>query len=94
MLRAVGMTRRQVRRTIRHESIVTSLVGAAPGIAIGVVLAALGITELSDEGFVFVFPYATLAVVVLASILVGIVAAVLPALWASGPDVLHALQYE
>src|ERR671911_1571353 len=40
MLRAVGMTRRQVRRMIRHESIVTALIGAALGIAVGIFLAA------------------------------------------------------
>ena len=39
MLRAVGMTRRQVRRMIRHESIITALLGAAFGIPLGVALA-------------------------------------------------------
>ncbi|TML69803.1 MAG: FtsX-like permease family protein, partial [Actinobacteria bacterium] len=41
MLRAVGMTRRQVRRMIRHESVITALLGAAFGIPLGVVLAVL-----------------------------------------------------
>ena len=40
MLRAIGMTRRQVRRMIRHESIVTALIGAALGIGVGMFLAA------------------------------------------------------
>ena len=40
MLRAIGMTRRQVRRMIRHESVITALIGAALGIVLGVVLAA------------------------------------------------------
>ena len=39
MLRAVGMTRRQVRRMIRHESVITALIGAALGLALGIVLA-------------------------------------------------------
>ena len=39
MLRAIGMTRRQVRRMIRHESVITSLIGAAIGIVLGLVLA-------------------------------------------------------
>ena len=39
MLRAIGMTRRQVRRMIRHESIVTALIGAALGIGVGMFLA-------------------------------------------------------
>ncbi len=41
MLRAIGMTRRQVRRMIRHESIITALIGATLGIALGILLAAL-----------------------------------------------------
>ena len=41
MLRAIGMTRRQVRRMVRHESIVTALIGAALGIAVGIFLAGL-----------------------------------------------------
>jgi putative ABC transport system permease protein len=94
MLRAVGMTRRQVRRMIRHESIVTSLIGAALGIAVGFVLAALVTTELSAQGFVFAVPYTNLVVFVLAAIVVGILAAVLPARHASRLNVLQALQYE
>ena len=41
MLRAIGMTRRQIRRMIRHESVITALIGASIGIVLGVVLAAL-----------------------------------------------------
>ena len=40
MLRAVGMTRRQVRRMIRHESVITALIGAALGLPLGIFLAA------------------------------------------------------
>src|SRR5207247_145088 len=94
MLRAVGMTRRQVRRMIRHESIVTALIGATMGIAIGFVLAALVTTELSSQGFVFAVPYRTVDLFVVAAILVGILAAILPARRASRLNVLEALQYE
>ena len=48
MLRAIGMTRRQVRRMIRHESIVTALIGAALGIAVGIFLAVITTIALSD----------------------------------------------
>ena len=41
MLRAVGMTRRQARRMIRHESVMTALIGAALGLPLGIALAAL-----------------------------------------------------
>ncbi len=94
MLRAIGMTRRQTRRMIRQESIVTALIGATLGIAVGLFLAALVTTALSDEGIVFAVPFGTLAVFVLAAIAVGILAAVLPARRASRLNVLEALQYE
>ena len=57
MLRAIGMTRRQVRRMIRHESIVTALIGAALGIAVGLFLAVVTTLALSKYGIVFAVPY-------------------------------------
>ena len=94
MLRAIGMTRRQVRRMIRHESIVTALIGAALGIAVGVFLAALVTQTLSDQGIVFAVPYVTLAVFVVIAIGAGVLAAIFPARRASRLNVLEALQYE
>ncbi|MDQ3849430.1 MAG: ABC transporter permease, partial [Actinomycetota bacterium] len=94
MLRAVGMTRSQVRRMIRHESIVTALLGAALGIAAGIFLAALVTQALAEEGFAFALPLGSLALFVLAAIVVGIVAAILPAQRASRLNVLEALQDE
>ncbi len=41
MLRAIGMTRRQVRRMIRHESVITALIGGVLGILLGIVLGGL-----------------------------------------------------
>ena len=94
MLRAIGMTRRQVRQMIRHESIVTALLGAALGIVAGMFLAALVTQALGDQGFSFAVPAGTLLVFVLAAVMVGIVAAVLPARRASRLNVLDALQHE
>jgi putative ABC transport system permease protein len=94
MLRAVGMTRRQVRRMIRHESIVTALIGAALGIGIGIFLAGLTTLALSDYGVVFALPYKSLAASVVVAILAGMLAAILPARRASRLNVLNALQYE
>ena len=94
MLRAVGMTRRQVRMMIRYESIVTSLMGAALGIAVGTFLAALVTHALSSEGIVFAFPFLQIVYFVLAAIVIGILAAVLPARRAARLNVLEALQYE
>jgi putative ABC transport system permease protein len=94
MLRAVGMTRRQVRRMIRHESIVTALIGATLGMAVGVFLAAVTTTALSKYGLVFALPYKSLAAFVVVAILAGVLAAILPARRASRLHVLEALQYE
>ena len=94
MLRAVGMTRRQVRAMIRYESIATALMGAALGIAVGTFLAALVIHALHGQGIAFSFPFLQVVYFVIAAILVGILAAVLPARRAARLNVLEALQYE
>jgi len=94
MLRAIGMTRSQVRRMIRHESIVTALIGAALGIAVGVFLAILTTQALSDEGVVLAIPWTTIGVFVVGTIVAGMLAAILPARRASRLNILEALQYE
>ena len=94
MLRAIGMTRRQVRRMIRQESVVTALIGAALGIAVGMFLAVITTAALSQYGIVFAVPYGTLVVFVGVAILAGMLAAILPARRASKLNILEALQYE
>jgi putative ABC transport system permease protein len=94
MLRAVGMTRRQVRRMIRHESIITALIGAALGMVVGVFLSALVVTALEDEGVSFSLPVGTLIAFLIVAIIAGVLAAILPARRASRLNVLNALQYE
>ena len=94
MLRAVGMVRRQARQMITHESIVTALIGATLGMGIGLLLSVLVTQELSSEGFVLAIPYRTLLYFVIAAIIVGILAAVLPARRASRLRILEALQYD
>ena len=46
MLRAIGLTRRQTRRMIRHESVITALIGAFVGIALGLILAGILIAKV------------------------------------------------
>jgi putative ABC transport system permease protein len=92
MLRAVGMTRRQVRRMIRHESVITALIGGFLGILLGIALAGLLIARI--EFIEFTLPIVSLIVFTLAAILVGIVAAIAPARRAARLNVLEALQYE
>ncbi|MDQ6804454.1 MAG: FtsX-like permease family protein [Actinomycetota bacterium] len=92
MLRAVGMTRRQVRRMIRYESVVTALLGATFGIPLGVALALMVGAALKYPAFTI--PWGTLVVFVIAAIIAGIVAAIFPARRAGRLNVLEALQYE
>ena len=86
MLRAVGMSRRQVRRMIRHESVITALLGAAFGIPLGVVLAALIGAAINFAAFTV--PVGTLIVFVIAAIIAGLIAAIWPARRAGRLNVL------
>ena len=92
MLRAVGMSRRQVRRMIRHESVITALLGAAFGIPLGILLAAL-IAATINFG-TFTVPIGTLIVFVIAAIIAGLIAAIWPARRAGRLNVLEALSHE
>ncbi len=92
MLRAIGMTRRQVRRMIRHESVITALIGGFLGIILGVVLGALLVARI--DFIDFTLPVGSLIVFTIATIAVGIIAAVWPARRAARLNVLQALQYE
>jgi putative ABC transport system permease protein len=94
MLRAVGMTRRQVRRMIRHESVITALIGAALGLPLGVFLAALVTRALSQFDVQFSLPGRQLVVFVVVAIVAGVLAAIIPARRAARLRVLEALQYE
>jgi putative ABC transport system permease protein len=92
MLRAIGMTRRQVRRMIRHESVITALMGGVLGIVLGVVLGGLLVYRV--DFIQFSLPIASLIIFAIAAIVVGILAAIFPARRAARLNVLEALQYE
>jgi putative ABC transport system permease protein len=94
MLRAVGMTRRQIRRMVRHESVITALIGAALGLPLGIFLAALVTQALSQYDLQFAIPVSSLIVFAVVAIIAGVVAAILPARRAARLNVLNALQYE
>ncbi|MGZ8695198.1 MAG: ABC transporter permease, partial [Gaiellaceae bacterium] len=94
MLRAVGTTRRQARRMIRHEGVITALIGAALGIPLGLFLALLVTKALSQFDVRYEIPVMTLVIFAVIAVLAGLVAALLPARRAARLNVLQALQYE
>jgi putative ABC transport system permease protein len=95
VLRAVGMTRKQLRSTIRWESVIIAVQGALLGLVIGVFFGWALVTALEDEGLnTFTVPVLSLVVVVVLAALAGVVAAVMPARRAARLDVLRAIVSE
>ena len=94
MLRAIGMSRRQVRTMIRYEAVITALIGALLGMVIGVVFAALIAQPLEEEGFALSYPVGELVALLVFAAFAGVLAAIPPARRASRLKVLDALQYE
>jgi len=94
LMRAVGMSRRQVRRVIRWESVITAAIGAALGSVLGVLFAVIMSRPLADEGFTLSIPVGTLIVLLVLALVAGVLAAIGPARRASRLDVLDALAYE
>ena len=86
------MTRRQVRRMIRYESVITALIGAVLGIVLGVVLAGLLVWRV--DFIDFSVPTLLILLFAVAAVVVGILAAIFPARRAARLNVLRALQYE
>jgi putative ABC transport system permease protein len=92
LLRAVGMTRRQVRRMVRAESVIIAVIGGLLGIAVGVFWGWAMTRALRDQGLThFSLPTLQLVIFLIASAIAGIVAAVLPAWRAGRLDVLQAI---
>jgi putative ABC transport system permease protein len=95
LLRAVGMSRRQVKRMVRIEAVIVAILGSVLGIVIGIVfawalqrsLSDIGITELS-------IPVGQLVAFMIIAALIGIAAAILPARRAAKLNVLDAISYE
>jgi putative ABC transport system permease protein len=92
LLRAVGMSRRQIRRVIRYEAVITALIGGIIGLGVGIVLSVL-ITQAIDD-FNLTIPVGQLVIVLVLAAIAGVLAAVLPARRAAKLDVLEALSYE
>ncbi len=94
LLRAVGTSRRQIRRTVRYEAVITALIGGVLGLALGVLFAVLVSRPLADEGFTLSIPVGQLIALLVLAAIAGVIAAIGPARRASKLDVLEALAYE
>lgn len=94
MLRAIGMSRRQVRTMIRYEAVITALIGGILGMVLGLIFAALIAQPLKDEGFTLSYPVGSLILLLVFAAVLGVLAAIQPARRASRLDVLESLQYE
>jgi putative ABC transport system permease protein len=95
LLRAVGMTRSQLRGTIRWESVIIAIQGTLVGLMVGLFLGWALMTALADEGLdVFAVPWPTLGVIVVLAGLSGMLAAVLPSRRAAKLDILRAVHAE
>jgi putative ABC transport system permease protein len=95
LLRAVGMSRRQLHAMVRWESVAIAVLGAVLGVATGVLFGVALQRPLADEGLqVLAVPWLRLAAFVVLAALTGIVAAVWPARRAAQLDVLRAITTE
>ena len=94
MLRAIGTSRRQVRRMIRYEAVITAMIGAIIGAVIGLVLAVIAVQALEGEGLVLSIPYPLIVILLILAAIAGIAAAIAPARRASRINIIEALLYE
>ena len=95
LLRAVGMTRRQLRRAVRWEAAIVATFGGLMGVVVGTVLGVAGSLATPDSFITTVdVPYATLAVYIVVAGLAGLLAAVLPARRAGRMNILDAIAHE
>lgn len=92
LLRAVGMTRVQVRTTVRWESVITSLYGAAVGVVMGLVLGYVVIVALRDQGLTeYSIPVVSIIWIMALAFGAGVLAAVVPAWRATRIGILRAI---
>ncbi len=97
MLRAIGATRKQVRRTILAEAILLAATGTAFGILAGLYLGYVMVLGIGASGMFpleYAFPFAGALAAVAAGLIFGVVAALIPARQAAQMDIVHALRYE
>lgn len=92
LLRAIGMTRPQVRGSVRWEALVTAVLGATMGLALGLALGWIVVKALQDDGLnTFSVSAPTIALFVVVAIVITVIAAWMPAGRAAKADILQAI---
>lgn len=92
LLRAVGMTRSQVRMMVRWESVITSLFGAITGVVLGIMTGIVIVVSLNESGLsAFTLPIVSTLYILLGAFVIGIVAAVFPAWRATRTEIISAI---
>jgi len=95
LLRAVGMSRAQLRSMVRWEAIIIGVIGALLGLAVGVFFGWVLVRAMRDQGVTeFAFPAGRLALYVLLAAVAGVIASVLPARRAAKLNILEAIAFE
>ena len=95
LLRAVGMSRRQLRSTVRWEAVIIAVFGSLLGLVVGLFFGWVMVEALGDSGFSrFELPLAELVIITALAALAGVVAAVGPARRAAKLQVLDSLAAE
>ncbi|MGW1076231.1 ABC transporter permease [Streptomyces sp. NPDC002537] len=93
LMRAIGLSRRQMRRMIRLESVVIALFGALLGLGLGMTWGTTSQKLLALEGLgVLDIPWPTIVTVFIGSAVVGLLAALVPAFRAGRMNVLNAIK--
>jgi putative ABC transport system permease protein len=94
MLRAIGLSRRQTRRMVRYESVITSVIGGILGTVVGLFFGWVMAKGLANQGIEFSVPVGQLIIFLVVSAIAGVLSAILPARRASRVKILEALSYE
>ena len=92
LLRAIGMTRKQVRSTVRWESVITSMIGAVVGVVLGILMGVILMAVLADNGVsAFRLSIGSTIVILVLSFIIGVLAAVYPARRATKIEIIQAI---
>ena len=92
LLRAVGMTRSQVRTTVRWESVITSMFGAVVGVLLGILMGIVLMAVLADNGVAaFQLPLRSTVVILVLSFVIGVIASIYPAHRATKIEIMQAI---